>query len=247
MRVNLRGLEQELAKRKDAPLGAVVDTNIVFAGNYELDRLNTWADKFFDSCRKNQLPIYTNINIRAEFLDLLRKVAIPECLVVFLKTSGDRLPEELKKKLKALETRYRANELAEKPTKFDDSEIKQWRKLMNSMTGLGGTPTWDFFCRDYLFPLIKDEWNNSSNRLGLNFLGSRGIESAELFYSTPNWDGATEVLGLSGMGSFDAMIVNFFQCSKFEILVSADLHVVEYLEEQNPAALIVFPDKIENI
>lgn len=76
MTTTLSSFETLARTEHSLKLGCVVDTNVLFGAAYPVDRLNTWAERFFEICHSNDIPIYTNINIRAEFMDLYRRVPL---------------------------------------------------------------------------------------------------------------------------------------------------------------------------
>src|SRR5690606_31026267 len=81
MRITLADLKSLVGTNPDLQRGCVVDTNVLFAAVIPPDRLNTWAEATFIQLNALSLPAFTNINIRSEFLDLQRRVLIPEGLV----------------------------------------------------------------------------------------------------------------------------------------------------------------------
>lgn len=64
-----------------AQRGCVVDTNVLFAASFPLDAFNEWAESLVALLHKLEIPLFTNINVRSEFIDLCRRVMIPEGLV----------------------------------------------------------------------------------------------------------------------------------------------------------------------
>lgn len=65
----------------------------------------------------------------------------------------------------------------------------------------------------------------------INFLGTREIESKEFFDKHPSWENMVKIVGLSGIGSSDAMIINLFQESKIPLMITADVAVKNTLLE----------------
>jgi predicted nucleic acid-binding protein len=66
------------AHKESFEKGCMVDTNALFAAAFPLDHHNEWAEKVFDELHRLDIPIYTNLNIRSEFIELSRRVLIPE-------------------------------------------------------------------------------------------------------------------------------------------------------------------------
>lgn len=56
--------------------GCIVDTSILFAASYPPDEFNTEAEELFDFLLDLEIPAYTNVNIRAEFINLHMRVMI---------------------------------------------------------------------------------------------------------------------------------------------------------------------------
>ena len=73
---------------------------------YPLDNFNEHAEAF-KILTEFEVPIYTNVNIRSEFIEFYRRVIIPEALIDLLEDSGENLQPMILQKLKSLRTRYR--------------------------------------------------------------------------------------------------------------------------------------------
>ena len=56
--------------------GCLVDTSILFAASYDLDVFNTKAIELFDYLGELEFSLFSNVNIRAEFIDLHRRVMV---------------------------------------------------------------------------------------------------------------------------------------------------------------------------
>lgn len=248
MIINLASFETLANTDPSLKLGCVVDTNILFGAAYPVDRLNTWAERFFEICHSNNIPIYTNINIRAEFMDLYRRALIVESLLTLRSKYRADLPDDIEKRMKALDTRVLDNIKKNRSTQLNEREIKEYRKTLLSLfpkISSSGRDLWQILCYDFLEPQLRPVWSDTTKTLGINFAGSRSVESTELFSKTLNWDGATEIMGQSGMGSGDAMIVNFFSCSRFSLLATADVQAAEHAQGMLPSRTILLPQDDE--
>jgi hypothetical protein len=232
MEVKISELERLIQHHPQLKKGCIVDTNIVFAFSFPLDTFNEWAEEVVSTLHKLNIPIYTNLNVRSEFIDLNRRVMIPEGLVDFYDEIDGSFDEgTVIAKLKSLKTRKRKAEDEGRTFKLSDSEIKQYSELLNSIPWVDGDSNWTLFCRDYFAPYIDDVWERAVKRMKINFLGTREIESKEFFEKHPSWENMIKIVGLSGLGSSDAMIVNLFQESKIPLMITADVAVKNMLVE----------------
>ncbi len=249
MIVDLRTFKATYARDPRLRLGCVVDTNILFGASYPLDRLNTWSEKFVEVCRNSGIPLYTNLNVRAEYLDIYRRALAVESLLQIWSQFRTDLSGDTQKRLKALDQLVRENIQRNKTTLISERDIKEYKETLLQIFPVAsstGKDLWQILCEDFLLPQLAPSWDDVVDSLGLNFAGSRALEDTTLFTSVPNWADATKIIGKSCMGSMDAMIVNFFGCSKFYALVTADAQVAEYLDGEHGAnRLIIFPDDEE--
>lgn len=76
--------------------GILIDTNILVAATYDLDKYHEVAKAFIDELLSHKIPLYCNVNIRAEFLDIHRRIVASEAILGFAKTCNkEKLPSEL--------------------------------------------------------------------------------------------------------------------------------------------------------
>lgn len=66
----------------------------------------------FEQLAEFKIPVFTNVNVRAEFLENHRRVLIAECLIDFLEDMGLQLDGLLAEKLKGHRTSYSPSALA---------------------------------------------------------------------------------------------------------------------------------------
>lgn len=227
-------LEREIADNPCLRLGCVVDTNVVFAASFPLDTHNEWSEQVFEILHELDVPIFTNINVRSEFIDLNRRVLIPECLVDFYEDFSDLIDGVLESKLKSLKTRKKKANDENRTFKFSDTEIKEYKKMFEALPKLSGKSAWSYFCKEYLFGYIEGVWEKAENILKIKFLGAKEIEEATYFNGRPTWENMVKIVGHTGVGSADAMIINLFQESKFPLMITADKDVRDALLEFEP-------------
>lgn len=225
MILTLEELSKTLRKEKSLELGCIVDTNVIFAATFPLDSYNEWAEKVFDELNSLGIPIFTNINIRSEFIELNRRVLIPECLMDFYRDMHTSLSNEIEQKLKSLKT-LKDRALNEgKPFKLPDSEIKKYRALLSKVQFGSSLNGWKVFCGDYFHKYIRNVWDDAIDDLKIQFLGTRAIESKDFFDDDLKWSDMIDIVGKSGIGTSDAMIINLFLKSKLPLIVTADSDV----------------------
>ncbi len=222
MELKILDFENSVEKFPALKQGCIVDTNVLFAGSYPLDIHNDWADEVFKTLNRLGIPVYTNLNVRSEFLDLHRKVLIPEGLVGFYEDFSESLAGKIYDELKYLKRKAKAATDEERAFKLNDSDIKKYMELFgHEPTGDGPSP-WTVFCQSYFAPYINGIWEDVVQDLKINFLGTREIESKEFFEKHPSWTDMVAILGESGIGSADAMILNLYKESSFSLLITAD-------------------------
>ncbi len=219
-----------------------VDTSILFSATYDSDAFNSESEIAFDLLGEADVSIFTNVNVRSEFLENHRRVLIPEILIDLLAKKGSQLDSILHEKLKSHRTSYHKKVAEEKNTKMDPIQIKMWRRLLLEYS-FDGTDGWTLFCRDFLKGKIRRIWEDTEKFFALNFISTRIGEESPYLDQIPTWENAVELMERYGLASFDAMIVNMFLSSKIPILLTADLEMADCVSKESKGSKLVFmPD-----
>jgi hypothetical protein len=217
----------------------------LFAGSYPNDEFNRESEELFDYLSELEISPYTNVNIRAEFVNQHRRVLIPEALGDLYSKHGKALDPFLYKKLQVVYTNLVDARKNEKPYKFDDNQIKSWRNLLNTYFQNESTDGWLKFCADFVQGKIEKVWSMTCEDLGVNFLTLRGTDKNEWMLGDLSWDSMDSLVGKFGIGSFDAMIINLFLNSKFTAIVTADRDISYVLNAIKPnGKFVIVPDRL---
>ena len=242
MKLSIDKIHAQVSQNANLKKGCIVDTNVLFAANYEMDPFHEWAWELFDAFSKTGITAYTNLNVRSEFIELNRRVHMAYCLVDFYGDWTSSLDFPFEKKLKSIESSVKEAAREKRVFKISDRDIKLFKKLMNANAESHGTPNWRTFCINYFAPHIKVVWERTVSELGIHFLGTREIESKEFFDEHPKWEEMLSILGESGIGTFDAMIVNLFLKSKLPMIATADSDVCDaVIERAQPNKIVLAP------
>ncbi|MGK5085313.1 hypothetical protein WDW37_18660 [Bdellovibrionota bacterium FG-1] len=134
MKISINDLPQLIRSKSGIKLGCVVDTNAFFAASLTADRINTWAEEVFKVLQVHSVPTFTNINIRSEYLELQRRVLIPEGLLAFYeKSNKETMDKALKAQLHSLRTQVNTAIDEKRLFKFNDQQVPAplWQERLN--------------------------------------------------------------------------------------------------------------------
>jgi hypothetical protein len=109
--------------------GAIFDTNILVALNYEVGRLYEEVTSFFDNVlaaeRDNGMRFFTTVNTRSEFLDFFRRVKMTESLRDIVDESSNwRISAKAKAQIQYQSGQLKRREQQGSDPVFTDSQIK---------------------------------------------------------------------------------------------------------------------------
>lgn len=223
-------------------IGCFADTTVIFSASYPLDYFNEQCELAIECLSANGVPLFSNVNVRAEFLENHRRILIPECLVDFLDDMAGDLHGPLLEKLKALRTNFR-NRLSEgKSVKMDPNQIKMFRRLLREHSSPAGNG-WDVFCEIYLHDRLVPVWEDAERELNLSFITLRSGDEGQFLIESPEWGRAVEIMGKYGIASADAMILNMFLCSTIPVLLTTDMELAECAAKESKNTKHIFvPD-----
>ena len=106
-----------------------------------------------------------------------------------------------------------------------DHEIKKIRELFLNFSYNQDTG-WQGFCESYLSGAIQTAWDETVSEWNLNFLSLRSTEAHPLIEKEVRWESMVGLVEKFGIGTSDAMILNLFQCSKLDMLITTDTDLV---------------------
>jgi hypothetical protein len=236
-------LEKFINKTSLEPKGFFADTSILFAATYPSDLYNEDAEDVF-KILKSKLSAYTNVNVKYEFLESHRRVLLADSLCDFYDIYSDRLPAMVNEKLKSHKTTHKKKVDADRPSKLEVEQQKNFIKLLRP-TLLGERDAWDVLCKDFLLPQLEPVWDDACKKLGIVEIKVRETDESPLLKAKPDWADVVQIMGRYGIASADAMIVNMFNCSKINLLITADLEMARSVIRENCADKCVFvPESI---
>jgi len=222
-------LDTLLEAHPGAGTGFLIDTNILVSSTYDLDRFNEIAAECMDRLIERAIPLYCNVNIRLEFLEIHRRIVISDSLLDFEhRCTKALLPPHLASELTNYRNSYerrRKKRPDEPPLRLSDTEIKSFKFMMLKILGRNGDDLWTEFCQKYVGSQITELWNETERGFGLNFLSLRKEDQERHLHRKPDWDDVIRFMSNPGLSSSDAMIVNMFFASKFEVIASSDFDI----------------------
>lgn len=230
-------------KMKD---GIVVDTNILISATYDGDVFNEQTNDLLDLVIENNIPLFYNVNVKSEFLEIQRRISFTLGLLSFeADTKFATLPPELARRLGIIRSNQTKREnTGRNNLRLSESEIKEFKSLMIREELPSGN-LWRAFCRQYIGSELLESWDDVVNKFSLNALSLRAEDNDKHIHNPPSWEEAIELMSSEGLSSSDAMIVNMFQASKFEVILSSDADVgtaVERIKREDK--ICILPDRV---
>ena len=120
----LQNLEQLEEKVKTIEYGCFLDTSVLFAYSYPLDKYNENVEEVIKILSNHKIDTFSNVNVRYEFLDLQRRVLIPECISDLLENQKEFEDLELKTRLINIRGQYRTAKEKDKEYKIQRQQLK---------------------------------------------------------------------------------------------------------------------------
>lgn len=227
--------------------GLVVDTNVLISATYDSDNFFEPTTQFFDYLAENKIPIYCNVNVRAEFLEIHRRIIFTESLIDFFhEVNRSLLPTDVSAQLgKWSASNKRRVDEQRPPLRLSEAEIKKIKLDLMQIVD-GDRNLWTALCENKIGNKLESLWIQTEEELGLNFLSTRNEDSSPLFKSSPEWSGAVKLIEKHGLSSSDAMIVNMFFCSSLGAIVSSDQEVAHIVgRSETPDKICFVPDSLK--
>ncbi len=235
----------ELARTRDFSLGSFVDTNLLIATLYETHPFNEVSSDLFMEIAQRNLPLYTTVTVRTEYLDFIRRLTITERLMELLsEASSYRLSERVKAELKKHKQWMYQEEARGNLPVLTDARIKSCKQVFEPLKH-SGNMGWLHFCSMHLSGSLLKQWSNIEKSFGINYLQLRGSESEEFLNKPIEWGDMFSISEKTGASSSDSMILNAFFTSKFQSIFSADWDVAYAVAaEKNPEKICFVPDSL---
>lgn len=235
-----------LEKQPGIKNGIVLDTNVLIAATYDFDEFHEQTNDLLDLIVDNEIPLYCNVNVRAEFLEIQRRIIFTEALLSLeAATKRSNLPADLAKKLASIRANQSKREAdGRQPLRLGEKDLKEIKLAMiQEETSKGNL--WLSFTKEYVGAGLVNAWSEVEKNLGLNFLSTRSDDSQTELVDQPRWEDAVDLMTSEGLSSSDAMIVNMFKVSKFEAILSGDSDIglaVALMKSKNKICFL--PDRV---
>lgn len=218
----LRGLDdfQRQFENAGTQAGCLADTGFLYALAYKDDRLFEHANDIHDLLVEYEIPIYSNVISRLELIDLIfRKQVTLGCVKLFDSAIDHAFHKPIYNTLKDIRDKNTAARRNNESYKVDEGRLKKLRKNLVDEYGI---TDWADFCYKFTDSKLLNEWVSIEQDLGLNFVEIMEGQMSDLFNDQLRWSDMVEIMGKKGLRGPDAMIVNLFDKSRFELLITSD-------------------------
>ena len=218
----LRGVDElnQFLATTNCQDGCFADTGFLYGLAYEDDRLFNQANDVHDVLADVAVPIYANVISRLELIDLIfRKQVTNGCIQVFNGMKSSFNNADIFNALKYIRDKDTEAKRKKESYKIDERRLKVIRKNIDNVDGVNG---WRGFCAKYIGAMLENEWSILEQEFGLNFVEVLEGQASPLFNNPLYWKDMVQVISEHGQRGPDAMIINLFAHSKFQLLVTSD-------------------------
>ncbi len=245
----IRGYSDFLSTLNQLPSlkkGVVVDTNILISATYDSDKFFEPTQEFLNFVVEYEVPLYCNVNVRSEFLEIQRRIIFSETLFDFADTiDRSKLPMILASKLgKWSKLNKSRKDRGDLPLRLSEGDLKSIKLALMKISD-GEKDLWSILCENRIGNKLSHLWEMTVSELGLNFLTVQAGDKTEHLDKAPDWNDTIHLIEQQGLSSSDAMILNMFFSSKYDALITSDLEIALTMERIKPLNKICFiPDHL---
>jgi predicted nucleic acid-binding protein len=224
--------------------GCLIDTNFLIASTEELHPFYDDAKFLFEKLAEYNIPIFTTVTTRAEFLDFRRKSIITEVLLDMLAPSSKwKISEKTKRLLRAQKTWIDTQAADDSVPILTDRRIKACKELFMPKDHSGHIG-WVTICSEYLHGQLLDAWSVLIEKLDVNYIDMRDGSVTELIPEKLEWTKMYKISEETCLASSDAMLVNVLKCSKFPFIASADFDLAYSVLGDSCDKTVLVPDNL---
>jgi predicted nucleic acid-binding protein len=223
---------------------ALLDTCALISFSHDTNEFHDETLALFAILKRAGVKIFSNVNIRSEFIDYQRRIIVTEALTAIGgQVKGIFKNTDLAKRIKAHVANVHKRAESGNPLVLNDSNIKQFKKLISISHG-GIKNIWLNFCANNLAGRLEQTFDIVQDVLKLSYLSMRkGAMSPEVI-SEVTWDNMYSISEKTGLGVDDSMILNMFNSTDIPILVTTDFDLVYASAIEQDTKLVFCPNRI---
>ncbi len=223
---------------------ALLDTCALMSYSHDSNEFNEETLLLFAVLKKYKFEIFSNVNIRSEFLDIQRRIIVTEALAsIGSQVKGILKNNELAKKIKSHSANVAKRADNNNPLILNDSDIKHFKKMI-SFAHEGIKNVWLKFCDDNLKGRLELTFEEVEKVLKLNYLSLRKGEMSPEVKKEVSWENMFNISEKSALGINDSMILNMFKSTDIPILVTTDFDLVYASAIEFDTKVVFCPERI---
>lgn len=237
-------IDQYLKCLKAPAAGCLVDTQFLIAATEELHPFFEDAGFLFEKLAEYQIPVFTTVTTRSEYVDIRRRFIITEALMGMLASSSKwKISANVQKVLRAQKTWIDTQAAKDSLPLLTDTRIKDCKECFMPRTQ-SGQIGWVQLCHEYLDGQLLDAWNVLVDKLKLNYLDMRSENVSELIPDKLAWEKMYAISEKTCLSSSDSMLVNVLYSSNFPFVVSADFDIAYSVLADSGDKTALIPDNL---
>lgn len=227
-----------------SPVGCIVDTQLLIASLYEPHPFNEDAEFIYEKLAEYGVPIFSNVTVRHEFIDVTRRTTMTEkALSMITPQSKWRITNEAKFEIGRIKSRLDGRAASNEVPLLTDREIKILKKMFSPITQ-SGKDGWLELCTEFFGGKLQSAWDQLADDLVINYIDMQDVETQKLFHDKVSWDKMCKISEISCLGSSDSMILNALNCSTLDFLVSADFDLAYAVMVGSTEKTVLVPDPL---
>lgn len=224
---------------------AILDTNILIAGTYEISKEYEPVSALLDTLKKLGVEFYATVNTRAEFMEFHRRLMLTEVLLDLIdEHSKIKIPNAAKSEIKTAYASIKSKQARDglDPI-FNDRQLKDI-KAEFSAGSHSGHLGWLKLCELYLKGYISQVDATLEDR-GVEYLSPNDPKQVHLFTQALDWPVAAAIVEKTGLAISDSMIMNALNSSVCDFAISLDFDFGFATLADSKSKSVVMPDHRE--
>ena len=222
----------------------LIDTCALISFSHDTSEFHDETLDLFTVLMKEKFHVYSNVNIRSEFIDHQRRIIITEALTsLSQQVDGILSNRELARRLKSHRANVHKRANAGNSLVLNDSTIKQFKKHL-SFGHKNIKNVWLRFCDDNLKGRLEKTFDLISSVLKFKYISLRKEDRSPEVIKDVSWDKMYQISEKSGLSISDSMILNMFKCTAIPFFLTTDFDLVYAAAISTDQRLIFCPERI---